>query len=136
MTYRWEPTTPLDRILEAGFKRMDEAVEGVIAKYPAWSHSIYLHVEPNDEVVVLKFTQPDPVSLTIRRAEANIQYNQNLLDMVNNANVMTENVLAQRINPSPEGCMLKRSLERMGQNTTSRGLLDDPDYHSWLASRG
>jgi len=30
MTYRWEPTTPLDRILEAGFKRMDEAVEGVI----------------------------------------------------------------------------------------------------------
>lgn len=33
MTYRWEPTTPLDRILEAGFKRIDEAVEGVIANY-------------------------------------------------------------------------------------------------------
>ena len=33
MTYRWEPTTPLDRILETGFKRIDEAVEGVIDKY-------------------------------------------------------------------------------------------------------
>ncbi len=30
MTYRWEPTTPLDRILATGFKRIDEAVEGVI----------------------------------------------------------------------------------------------------------
>ena len=34
MTYRWEPTTPLDRILAIGFKRIDEAVEGVIARYP------------------------------------------------------------------------------------------------------
>lgn len=33
MTYRWEPTTPLDRILESGFKRIDEAVEGVIRKH-------------------------------------------------------------------------------------------------------
>ena len=33
MTYRWEPTTPLDRILATGFKRIDEAVEGVIAKH-------------------------------------------------------------------------------------------------------
>ena len=33
MTYRWEPTTPLDRILENGFKRIDEAVEGVIRKH-------------------------------------------------------------------------------------------------------
>lgn len=32
MTYRWEPTAPLDRILETGFKRMDEAVEGVIER--------------------------------------------------------------------------------------------------------
>ncbi len=33
MTYRWEPTTPLDRILATGFKRMDEAVERVIADH-------------------------------------------------------------------------------------------------------
>ena len=38
MTYRWEPTAPLDSILADGFKRIDEAVERVIAKYP--------HVEP------------------------------------------------------------------------------------------
>lgn len=38
MTYRWEPTTPLDRIMETGFKRMDEAVEGVIANY-TWTMS-------------------------------------------------------------------------------------------------
>jgi len=33
MTYRWEPTTPLDRILATGFKRIDEVVEGVIRKH-------------------------------------------------------------------------------------------------------
>jgi len=43
MTYRWEPTTPLDRILKTGFKRMDEAVEGVIAQYTYEPFNDYLN---------------------------------------------------------------------------------------------
>ena len=35
MTYRWEPKSRLDIIIEDGFKRIDEAIEGVVDRL-AW----------------------------------------------------------------------------------------------------
>ena len=90
MTYRWEPTTPLDRILEEGFKRIDEAVEGVIGKYPAPTYH--------------KFAFPDPVLgsqlappflggayLGLTNKQAQKIYNKNLLNMVVDNATMSHN---------------------------------------------
>ena len=52
MTYRWEPTTPLDRILATGFKRMDEAVEGVIDR-------IDVEIAVSGACITVYIDQPD-----------------------------------------------------------------------------
>ena len=106
MTYRWEPTTPLDRILETGFKRIDEAVEGVIDRLAPtvlidWRQ---LQREENYRLskIVEEMALAAPTIWPTERGKADIQ---------------------------------EQMLNRMGQNT-SGGLLGDPNHcHAGMAAQ-